>query len=192
MDRMSKDDLFQKGTHHINTWCDSNKVDRPKIEPCLGSPTFGVCAYYRDGVIHIWVKSCAEIGLAGRQWSWPGYVVDRTPYGVLAHELGHHVDKAHGARGGKLSHAWRVLDPEPLTSYCPNNNEWFAELFRLFVTNPDLMRHVRPKIFGHFLNVWPVTAEHRPWQVVLEGSVRHQNAAQNKIRATFSNQGRLF
>jgi hypothetical protein len=32
-----------------------------------------------------------------------------------------------------------------ITSYCPNDAEWFAEMFRVFVTNPDLLRLVRPR-----------------------------------------------
>lgn len=178
----SKVELFERGKAHIHRWCDLNEVKPPRINPRTGSPDFGVCAYYRDGEIEIWIQSCAAIGRFGRQWSYPGYVVDRTPYGVLAHELGHHVDRQHGPAGGVLSHLWRPLDAEPLTSYAPNDNEWFAELFRLFVTNFDLFRLVRPKIQDLFYNEWPCIAETRPWTEVLAASPRHLSAAQNKIR----------
>lgn len=178
---MTKDELFESGKRHIGLWCALNGVDMPKIETHTGKPAFSVCAYYRDNQIEIWVNSCAGIGLAGRQWSYPGYVVDRTPYGVLAHELGHHVDKQHGARGGYRSHAWRPLDVKPLTGYCPNTNEWFAELFRLFVTNPDLFRAVRPRIADQFFAEWPKRAEHRLWTDILKASPRHLAAASNKI-----------
>ncbi len=177
---ITKDELFQRGKAHIAEWCSVNGVDCPRVNPRVGAPDFGVCAYYRDGEIEIWVNSCAALGKVGRQWSWPGYVVDRTPYGVLAHELGHHVDRQHGPAGGVLSHLWRPLDMAPLTGYCPNDNEWFAELFRLFVTNPDLFRRVRPKIYDLFFAEWsPV--EHRAWEDVLSGSTRHLAAATNKI-----------
>lgn len=179
----SKDELFELGKLHISAWCAMNEVEGPKVNPRVGDPDFGVCAYYRDGEIEIWVKSCAAIGLVGRQWSYPGYVVDRTPYGVLAHELGHHVDRQHGAAGGVRSHLWRPLDAAPLTGYCPNDNEWFAELFRLFVTNPDLFRAVRPKICDLFEEDWALDVEKRPWQGVLADSPRHIAAAQNKIKA---------
>lgn len=180
---MTKDELFEAGCDLVATWCMRNNVNRPRIETRTGKPDFGVCAYYRDSVIYIWIRSCAGLGLAGRQWSWPGYVVDRTPYGVLAHELGHHVDGAHGPRGGQRSHAWYPLDPRPLTGYCPNRNEWFAELFRLFVTNPDLFCHLRPKLAGLFASEWPWRTEGRDWRTVLAGAPRQIAAAENKLRA---------
>ncbi len=46
---------------------------------------FNVCAYYRANTTTICVKKCAGIGYAGQQWSYPGYTVDRTPYGVNSH-----------------------------------------------------------------------------------------------------------
>ncbi len=179
---MTKDELFEAGRLHMLRWCDLNAVTPPRIETHSGKPDFGVCAYYRDSVIHIWIGSCAAPGLAGRAWSWHGYVVDRTPYGVLAHELGHHVEKAHGPHGGFRSHVWRPLDATPLTGYCPNDNEWFAEMFRLFVTNPDLFAILRPKVAGLFFGDWRARAESRRWQDVLAESPRHLNATINRIR----------
>jgi hypothetical protein len=82
-------------------------------------------------------------------WSFPGYSVDRTPYGVIQHELGHHADyvksEKRGSYYGDFSINMRAtVGEKPLTSYCPNDAEWFAEMFRLFVTNPDLLRLLRP------------------------------------------------
>jgi hypothetical protein len=99
---------------------------------------------------------------------------------VLAHELGHHVDKQHGAAGGDRSHRWRPTDPESLTGYAPNDNEWFAELFRLFVTNPDLLKAIRPKIYSLFEAEWK-SVEVRPWREVLAAVPRQLKAAENKI-----------
>lgn len=105
---LTKDELFESGCALVQLWCEANSVDHPMIECDEGDPTaFGVCAYYRSGVIFIDVAACAGLGHAGRQWSWPGYVVDRTPYGVLAHELAHHVEHAHGASGGVVAGSWR-------------------------------------------------------------------------------------
>jgi hypothetical protein len=181
MSTQSKDSLLFDGEIQIANWCELNGVTPPKVEIHWdGRCDFGVCAYYRDGVIDIWPNMCAAIGTAGRSWSYPGYVVDRTPFGVLAHELGHHVDRAHGPRGGERSHVWRPLDPSPLTGYCPNDNEWFAELFRLFVTNPDLLRLVRPRIYPAFAGAFK-SVEARPWREVLAGAERQIKAAENKI-----------
>lgn len=190
MIQASKAELFELGKTHIARWCELNGVEMPRINARVGAPDFGACAYYRDGQIEIWVNSCAAIGRAGRQWSYPGYVVDRTPYGVLAHELGHHVDRQHGAAGGVLSHLWRPLDAAPLTGYCPNDNEWFAELFRLFVTNPDLFCAVRPKICDLFLKQWRNVAQVGEWRDVLVESPRHIAAAMNKIKQATSGRSR--
>ena len=34
-----------------------------------------------------------------------------------------------------------------LTSYCPNNAEWFAEMFRLSITNSQLLQQLRPRTY---------------------------------------------
>jgi hypothetical protein len=178
---MTKFKMLEAGKRHVHAWCIANSIVTPRIvEHFDGVCDFGVCAYYRNGVIDVWPGMCATIGTAGRQWSYPGYCVDRTPFGVLAHECGHHVDRQHGAAGGTLSHLWRPLDPEPLTSYCPNDNEWFAELFRLFVTNPSLLQAVRPRIFPLFDNSW-ASVETRDWCEVLAQAPRQLKAAANRV-----------
>jgi len=179
---MTKQDLFWLGTQLLNAWCEANKIEPPTISThWLGKCDFGVCAYYRDGVIDIWPNQCAAIGTAGRQWSYPGYCVDRTPFGVLQHELGHYVDRQHGAAGGTLSHLWHAVDPRSLTSYCPNNNEWFAEWFRLFVTNPHLVYVLRPALFALFDKQWR-SVETRPWFRILESAPRQLQAASKRIQ----------
>lgn len=168
-----KEELLASGIKLMDRWCLLNKIIPPEVlVEREGPPTYGVCAYYRDNVIHIWVNSCAAIGKAGRQWSYPGYSTDRTPYGVIAHELAHHVDDARGAAGGTYGRAWSIAAGErPLTSYCPNANEWFAEMFRLFVTNPDLLRRLRPKTHELMAAQWK-TAEERLWPEVLRNADR--------------------
>lgn len=172
--------LFDLGIARIVAWCSLNQIDYPTVVESDRTREFGTCAYYRDGVITICVDACAGFGHAGRQWSWPGYVVDRTPFGVLAHELGHHVDRQHGPAGGYRSHVWRPLDARPLTGYCPNDNEWFAELFRLFVTNPNLLHALRPQLWPQFCGEW-ASVETRPWRKVLCEAERQIRAAENKI-----------
>jgi hypothetical protein len=179
----SKAELLGRGRRLVARWCSLNGVEPPEVVEYPGRRArFGACAYYRSGEIHVWREACAAIGRGGRCWSYPGYVVDRTPYGVLAHELGHHVDRAHGA-GRIAGPEWRAETAEkPLTGYCPNDNEWFAELFRLYVTNPDLLRLLRPRVFVLLAERWPRQAEARPWVEVLAGADRQIRAAENKIR----------
>lgn len=177
--------LLFDGQLLMEQWCFLNTVRPPEIKVYVGRKTqHGVCAYYRDGVIHIWPDACAALGLYAWRWSWPGYTVDRTPYGVLAHELGHHVEQAHGARGGIVASEWRrETGDAAITSYAENDNEWFAELFRVFVTNPDLLTLLRPKMFARLIDRWPRRAEARDWRSVLALSPRHIGATTNKINA---------
>jgi hypothetical protein len=108
------------------------------------------------------VEKCANLGLGGRAWSWPGYAIDRTPYGVIQHELGHHVDTV---KTGEVTRdnlleklfskqIWEQSREAPLTGYLGTDKlaatfymEWFAENFRLFVTNPDLSLSLRPRFY---------------------------------------------
>ncbi len=168
-------------------FCVLNGIQAPSVivEPSAGW-SFGVCAYYRNAVTHICIERCASIGRAGPAWSYPGYVADRTPYGVIQHELGHHMDRAHstrrGAYFGDFSVAMREWCKEPpITSYCPNDAEWFAEMFRLFATNPDLLRGIRPRTYGTLRALWE-PAEPRTWREVLrDAPARTVAMAERKV-----------
>ena len=170
---MTKDQLLASGSALVKAFCEHNGLDNPPVR-VYGKEEWrfsSTCAYYRPVGIHIAPSRCAHPGRAGRAWSWPGYVIDRTPHGVMAHELGHHVDytlsSSKGSYGGDFSSKMRERSGETkLTNYCPNDWEWFAEMFRLFVTNPDLLRAVRPRTFREIADVLkPV--EKRPWREVL-------------------------
>lgn len=143
--------MFERGTALMAKFCETNGLPAPRVEQVPPADwMFGVCAYYRAGQTNICVPKCAAVGVAGRAWSYPGYTVDRTPYGVVQHELGHHVDVLRSTRKGNYHGDFglrvrEVAGEKPITSYCPDDAEWFAEMFRVFVTNPDLLRLVRPR-----------------------------------------------
>lgn len=153
----SKESMLERGIAVTRCFCALNGIPVPEITVVTGKWAFDACAYYRphEGIV-INVTKCAFVGLEGRQWSFPGYTVDRTPYGVLQHELGHHVDVHTSVvvdryRGdySRDMRAW--VREEPITSYCPDDGEWFAEMFRLFVTNPDLLHQIRPLTYARLL-----------------------------------------
>lgn len=148
----TKASLLQRGVELMQRFCALNSLSVPPVttfEPAAWR--VNACAYYRPVEIHICPAKCAAIGFAGMSWSFPGHSVDRTPYGVIAHELGHHVDMVRSTKRdryrGDFSIQLRQLSGHevPLTSYCPDDGEWFAEMFRLFVTNPDLLAKLRPR-----------------------------------------------
>lgn len=185
---MDKARLFEEGTALLGEFCEANTLTVPAIDR-RSRDTWrfsSTCAYYRPVGIHICVERCAAIGKAGRAWSFPGYTVDRTPYGVLQHELGHHVDyhlsEQRGSYFGDFSIRLRAsVREEKLTSYCPNDAEWFAELFRLFVTNSDLLRAVRPRTYQALRELYKPVVD-RPWREVLKDAPeRTLAAAANKI-----------
>ncbi|MCB2200853.1 hypothetical protein KQI63_15720 [bacterium] len=186
----TKRELLALGVDILQRFCAANDLKPPSIEPVdrAGWP-FNHCGYYRLDVIVICPEKCAHVGSAGRAWSYPGYTVDRTPYGVLQHELGHHADvllssRVAGGFRGDFSEQIRALSSEePLTGYCPNSAEWFAEMFRLFVTNPDLLHLIRPRTWN-LLREYFVQAHSKSWQTVLaDAPSRTVEAARRKIDA---------
>lgn len=171
----SKLEMFAGGVKLVRDFCDVNGLPQPRVVvvPKDEWRLASTCAYYREDVITICLERCAHVGHGGPAWSYPGYIADRTPYGVMAHELGHHVDyhrsQDKGAYGGDFSVAMRKASGEArLTSYCPNDWEWFAEMFRLYCTNPDLLRYVRPETHLQMVAEGLKPVERRFWWKVLE------------------------
>jgi hypothetical protein len=179
--------MLLRGVDHMQSFCAVNALAVPEVNARSRDDWHvDACAYYRPVKIEICPEACAAIGSVGRAWSFPGYSVDRTPFGVIAHELGHHADHSRSERRGPYFGDYSIKmraasSEQPLTSYCPNDAEWFAEMFRLFVTNPDLLRLIRPTTFeliaADFLP--SITAG---WDVVLQGApARTIEAAKRKI-----------
>lgn len=185
---MHKQELLDRGKELMERFCRVNKIRPPDLKP--EKIQFRSCAYYRPQYIKIDVLKCAFPGTAGQAWSWPGYSVDRTPYGVVQHELGHHVDwllsEQKGSYFGNYSRDLRAKTKElPITSYALNDAEWFAEIFRLYVTNPGLLAALRPATHAELrAKLKPVvTAD---WLVVFRNNnapLRYENAVRNKLRA---------
>ena len=152
----TKEELLKRGQKLIKRFCKLNKISEPKVNVMTEHNwAVGACAYYRPETITICLSKCQHPcgEKRNRNWSWPGNTVDRTPYGVLAHELGHHCDYLTGET--KYSYSSNYCEEvmaasgeTQLTGYCDNPAEWFAEMFRLFVTNPLLLQKIRPKTFS--------------------------------------------
>lgn len=110
------------------------------------------CGFYepKDGSLHIDLKRTGRLGFGGMAWSWPGYKIDRTPFGVIVHEFGHHCDYTFSpggwtfARSAELRALKRGFPKEKVSGYEPNLGEVFAESFRVYATNPALLRAGAP------------------------------------------------
>jgi len=186
---MNKQELLARGESLMQTFCVLNKLEAPRLEIVpKGDWEFqGTCAYYRPSYIKLCVERCAAIGVAGMAWSFPGYSVDRTPFGVVAHELGHHVDivrsgRTQGYRGTFSIQLRKTSGEERLTSYCPNDAEWFAEMFRLFVTNPNLLKIVRPKTYALIRELYTPAVEGTWEEVLADAPERTREACRKKVQ----------
>lgn len=198
--------MLGAGVEHAARFCLANSLMLPTVEIVpSGEWYFDVCAFYRPTYIRVCIERTACIGSSGQQWSYPGYITDRTPYGVIAHEIGHHVDvtvsTVKRCYWGDFSESVRLEAREPrLTSYCPNDAEWFAEMMRLFITNPDLLRLIRPRTFrilrDRFAPITDAVAsaavnEHglTPWDHVLhDAPYRTRIMAARKVEAASKGQ----
>lgn len=187
----SKPELLALGVSVMVRFCIANQIVPPAVAEARPDDwRLGTCAYYRSNVVNVCVQKCAAIGTAGRPWSFPGYVVDRTPYGVVLHELGHHVDVVRSTRRGPyfgdFSVAVRGHSGEAgITSYAEENDaEWFAEAFRLFTANPDLLRLIRPRTFRELTAAKLAPLFTDSWRDRLTGAPpRTLTAALRKIEA---------
>ena len=162
-----KETLYVAGLQLAQRFCEANEIAMPKVTRLTPQHPYyrliGSCAFYRPQLgINIAVEKCANCGHGGRAWSWPGYTIDRTPYGVIQHELGHHVDhcKSEPAKSRddlQSLFSWKIHDASkepPMTGYLGTDTraptffmEWFAEIFRVFVTNPELCEKIRPRFY---------------------------------------------
>ena len=173
----------------MQTFCALNGLEAPRLDivPKGDWEFSGTCAYYQPPYIKLCVERCAAIGVAGMAWSFPGYSVDRTPFGVVAHELGHHVDRVRsgrtpGSRGAFSTQLRKTSGEERLTSYWPNDAEWFAEMFRLFVTNPNLLKIVRPKTYTLIRELYTPAVEGTWEEVLAEAPERTREACRKKVQ----------
>lgn len=199
--------LEQWGRRRAVAFCKANGVDPPRINVVPRRSWFvAACAYYRPDTdvnrkwmdrlsgqspgINICLEKCARQAIEEdyRNWNWPGSTSDREPYGVIAHELGHHFDWTFSEKKGEWfgdlsSSIFEESDEAPLTSYAPNPAEWFAEMFRLFVTNPRLLESLRPVTWGMLADRWTPLPE-EDWESPLGTDVPPKilRAIRNKLK----------
>ncbi len=185
--------LLDLGVERMKEVCVLNDLKVPSVTVIPSSEwNYSVCAYYRP---HLGIMICLEkcqvpcTNVRGRNWTWPGSVTDREPYGVIAHELGHHMDWTASVRkgpyNGDYSVGLKLESAEPaISGYSVGDHEWFAEIARVFVTNPDLLRLLRPKAYSLLTERWKLP-EVAKWKSVLGENVPSKvvQTLRNKINA---------
>ncbi len=176
-----KQALFDLGMLRMSQWCKLNSFSIPPVKS-MDSEAWhfpSVCAFYRPDIgIEICLDHCGFPcpEAKSRNWTWPGSTTDREPYGVITHELGHHVDFhmgfKKGSYGSDYSGAMRkATGEEPISGYCDNDWEWFAEMFRVFVTNPALLRQLRPKTYTLMCKDFKPLGDQTDWKQELRTNV---------------------
>ncbi len=166
--------LEQWGRRRVITFCRLNRITAPSVNVIPKTDwVVSACGYYRPDTeavrkwlstpgINICLEKCARlVSDEGdpRNWNWPCSTTDREPFGVIAHELGHHCDWISGEKKGTYfsEHSTEMMEASgegSITSYAPDPAEWFAEMFRLFVTNAPLLSLIRPRTYALFRERW--------------------------------------
>lgn len=123
--------------------------------PLQGTQT----GYYFDGHVFVNVLVTAKPSAhpVRTHRSFPGNKIDRTATGVVAHEVGHHVDEileARGVHSSRRCSAWRdlVKNSKTVSGYEPVAAEAWAETMRLFILNSDLLCLGSPKRYDYLIN----------------------------------------
>lgn len=155
----SKDELFELALEQITAFAELNKIVLPYVNLAEASRliddiSYGCCRYIAfNNTIEICLPRCANTGNGGRLMSSPGSKIDRTPFGVISHEMGHCVHaKVVGERFSyddlKPMRRLFVSPRERISGYEPNYREGFAESMRLFINNPDLLKSACPERYS--------------------------------------------
>lgn len=185
----SQDEQHEMALQEIKMFLKNNpQIPMPKITRVDRMWAKGECSYpSKDRVckIKLMKKLTPVTKTPGFAWSFPGYKADMTQIGVLAHEFGHAVHFALMDRPLWKKFQEMTCGESVVTSYEPNEHEKFAEAFKLFITNPDLLKTGRPQRFKFFTEVLKLVPNHcEPWKNILGGAhPKLQNAAANWIKA---------
>jgi len=160
--------LFEKGLDLISGFSSLNRIRKPKVFIYDGYHKSAYGLFYPDNIIQINIKMCrAPVKTPGYDWSFPGYIQDLTPYGILAHEFGHYISDRLGKGFRKNFIRINRLESNVTSSDNRGLDEKMAEAARLFITNPDLLKKGRPLRYQIFRDYYEPIVNHR-WRTVLK------------------------
>ena len=170
--KMTKDELAERSVKHIQNFLQMNNLPVPEFvmsEYPDAKNKFQKTGHYsrKEGKVYLNAANTRNPVMkpGGMQWSYPGYKVDKTPLGVLAHEIGHHID--HTMKFDENAFPYKG---EKVTGYEPTVHEAIAESLRLFMLNPDLLHTIAPKRYQFFLDNGLKPTVKQSWKDVLHGA----------------------
>lgn len=139
-----KDECEQYGRDIISRFCKLNKIDQPIITNKKCDPRYyGFYSYGSNEIVYDKKQCRVSVNVPGFQWAYTGYKADVTVAGILSHEMGHYVDDYFGYPSQRIKRF--VRKEKSVSSYEPDGCEIFAEAFRLFLLNPNLLQLACPR-----------------------------------------------
>ena len=175
--------LFLKGRKLCLEFCKLNGIKPPKIHVIdQDHEKWRIPGrqWYVNKHLSIKILSCDALGYGG---SYPGYTIDRTPYGIICHGLGRHLDWVYSNPRKSLTESI-IHQGEYEDSI--NSQAHFAEMFRLFLTNPNLLEQLRPATFGSLKSMFIPVVDHTWEQVLWNAPLRTWNQSVKKVEDAWS------
>lgn len=164
--------LYELGVELIQNFANVNNLPDCYIGAAHGDCRIkSACGIYeyKDKTIMIYLDHASYPCMQNqaRRWAYPSYKVDRTSFGIVAHEYGHFISDTLLHKNKHSKAVWKALytltkESERVTGYSPNMEEGFAETCKLFITNSDLLRLACPsryRFLTEFLKLKPVVTD---------------------------------
>lgn len=166
---------------------DRNLVSRVRGGSTVGMATGIYTKHPRLGpTVYVNLAKCAQpiLNPGFRRWSYPCWKTDRTPMGVVAHEVGHHVSASLRSSQKIIREKWNVAARgKRVTGYEPCPEEAMAETLRMFILNPTLLEAAIPRRYTFLIDVLGLRpSESRNWQEVLGNYPEYVVAGAHWIR----------
>lgn len=178
--KQNKEENFLWGMYALDGFCKLNKIPLPKIIKNHNLKSYGVYVSGQSSITINPKKTRTPVDKPGFAWSFTGYKADLTIAGVMAHETGHYVDY----HLNWISDNLNVKKEPKVSSYEPNKKEVFAEMMKLFILNPDLLKQGRPlrwKFLTENLGFQPFITD--KWENILKNAnPKIISAAKNWIK----------
>ena len=133
------------------------------------------CGLYRyPNSIYIIPDECAKRNYSDYRWR-----VNRTLHGVIIHEYGHHFERMlYDEDILTESNIKNIFKPKnDITNYSDvNYKENFAESFRVYITNPELLKAINKEKYNFFQKLIKTENDGKleQWIETFTGTIRYQ------------------
>lgn len=166
-----KQEAFEKAIFISKEFYKKNKLALPKEYRIADFNHFGLYEYYPKRISINVKRTRVPVKTPGFSYSFTGHKSDVTVAGVVCHETGHHVENMLGYNKCLEKLAEIKRKESQVTSYEPNIHETFAEMMRLFILNPDLLKKGRPMRYKFITKTLGLKPLHKKrWKSILHNA----------------------